>query len=286
MTPFLGVDITSDKNNDKINGEEFIVAKPSALMSDAMEKSIENIDNLQEKAKLPLPVRIVHWICGAVGFFFVMLLIEALPGGEITFLQMYQNAPYIYWVGGGCLAAWVIFTVLSRKKAKKVIESDEGEHNVSKLDMTAGNIYAELGVPGNAPFVDILLQSYKIKNGEIKATNRRFETTPYNNFVYKIYGDRENIYLADISGKYAFPRSELKEIRMVKKHITVPDWNKDTPCNKGEYKQYKAYVDQNGMVHIKAYYILELLHNGEAWGIYFPNYELPVFEEITGMKAE
>lgn len=85
MKPFLGVDITSDKNNDKINGEEFIVAKPSALMSDAMEKSIENIDNLQEKAKLPLPVRIVHWICGAVGFFFVMLLIEALPAGRSPF---------------------------------------------------------------------------------------------------------------------------------------------------------------------------------------------------------
>ena len=30
---------------------------------------------------------------------------------------------------------------------------------------------------------------------------------------------------------------------------------------------------------------LELEHEGETWGIYFPCYELPVFEELTGLKA-
>ena len=34
------------------------------------------------------------------------------------------------------------------------------------------------------------------------------------------------------------------------------------------------------------YYILEVVHNTETYGIYIPCYELPVFEELTGLRAE
>jgi len=29
-----------------------------------------------------------------------------------------------------------------------------------------------------------------------------------------------------------------------------------------------------------------LEYEGEPWSIYFPNYELPIFEQVTGLKAE
>ena len=37
---------------------------------------------------------------------------------------------------------------------------------------------------------------------------------------------------------------------------------------------------------MKAYHILELEHGGENYGIYFPCWELPVFERLTGLNAE
>lgn len=63
-------------------------------------------------------------------------------------------------------------------------------------------------------------------------------------------------------------------------------WNKDEAYNKGVYKQYKLVEDNLGRVSGKNYQILELNSGGERWGIYFPRYELPVFEEITGLKAD
>ena len=72
----------------------------------------------------------------------------------------------------------------------------------------------------------------------------------------------------------------------VNEKIAVPDWNKDTPPTKGEFKQFELTVDNLNRIIVPGYHILELDCNGEKWGIYFPCYELPTFESITGLSAE
>ena len=78
----------------------------------------------------------------------------------------------------------------------------------------------------------------------------------------------------------------MKNIQIVKKHIRVAGWNKETPPNKGIYKQYKLTVDQYGCVHSKTYGILELERNGQSYGLYIPCYELPRIEKLTGLTAK
>ena len=80
--------------------------------------------------------------------------------------------------------------------------------------------------------------------------------------------------------------ASLCAIRTIWKSIAVPTWNKETELGKGCYKEYKLTVDKYQCVHMKKYYILEFEQNGETWGIYFPQYELPVVETLTGIKAE
>ena len=43
-------------------------------------------------------------------------------------------------------------------------------------------------------------------------------------------------------------------------------------------------VDEN--LRVGWYHVLEFVHKGETWGIWFPNYELPFFEKATGLKAD
>ena len=107
----------------------------------------------------------------------------------------------------------------------------------------------------------------------------------FENMNFDLFSDDENIYIADGEGKYAIPRSSLKKIHTVKERGCVY-WLKDTPCNKGIYKPYKMYEDKYGNVHFKYYHILEVEKDGELWGIYFPCYELPILEELCGLKAE
>ena len=80
--------------------------------------------------------------------------------------------------------------------------------------------------------------------------------------------------------------SSLQAIHTIRKNIRIPSWNKDEAHNKGEYKKYKLNADDYGCIHVKPYHILEFLHNGESWGIYFPSYELSTFEVLTDLKAE
>lgn len=36
MKPFLGINLSSDEDNELLNGHEFLVAKPSAILTDAV----------------------------------------------------------------------------------------------------------------------------------------------------------------------------------------------------------------------------------------------------------
>ncbi|MCH5190947.1 MAG: hypothetical protein J1F23_02140 [Oscillospiraceae bacterium] len=287
MKPFLGIDITENKKNEHLNGNEFTVSIAPLAMTNALESTSEDGIELFKKAQLPLPIRIGHWICGAISVLIIIGLTNAILDEDgISLSQAYSNVPWLFWLGGICLLVWLVLAVVSRKKASSVMKSDESERVSSKLNALADSIYAELGVPADAADVDILSFTYKLKNGEPVAKEQGLNPNAYNNPEFKIFVSDGQLFLVDLEKKYSFPLSELRAIRTVKKNIAIPIWNKETPYNKGIYKQYKLGVDQFANIHVKPYHILELEHGGETWGIYFPNYELPTFETLTGLKAE
>lgn len=285
MKPFLGTDLTEDKTNVAMNGEEFIIQRTSESNTQALMKALDSSHKLINKARLPLVLRLAKGLFGFAGLVIAGGIIKAWDT-ETPFGQMYDTVPQLFWIAGASIIIYAVLELISRKKAKAIIESDEGNYTKSTLDSVIGNIYTELGVPSSLPETDILSFTYKNKNAEPYAKARALEVTPYNNLIFKIFADSENLYLANCDSKYSFPLSALKGIRTVNKRIALAEWNKDERPNKGEFKKYKLTTDNQNCVHIKPYHILEIEQNGEVCGIYFPCYELPVFEKVTGLKAE
>ena len=286
MKPFLGIDLTTNKKNEQMNGEEFLVAKPALSLTQSLESSSENVEETIEKSKLPLPIRIGHWICGTVGAFVAIGIIKALGGEDsVTLSEAYQNASWLFWMGGACLVAWAVLKLISVRKEKNVLESAESSQVFDHLDKTCDAVFADLKVPQDSKEIDILSFFYKVKGDEIKVCEKVFQTAPYNNPIFHIFADSENMYLADLEGKFAIPLSKIKAIKSIKKTIRIMEWNKDEELNKGIYKQYKLSEDNEGCIICKGYHILEFEHDNDLWGIYIPCYELPVIEEITGLKA-
>ena len=162
---------------------------------------------------------------------------------------------------------------------KTVVEADESKQLLSRLDGVAAAVFREMNVPDDAKAVDVLYFFYKEKNGEIKIVEKSPAAQCFNP-EFRVFADEENLYLANLEGKYVFPLSSFVKTHTVKKNIRMLGWNKDEPHNKGIYKQYKLGVDDHGCVHCKSYNILEMKLQGEVYGIYIPCYELPVFEEI------
>ncbi len=287
MKPFLGIDLTKNKKNEQINGEELVVVKPALFLTQSLESSSENVEETIEKSKLPLPIRIGHWICGAVGALIAIFILKALGGEDgVTLSEAYQNASWLFWLGGACLVAWALLKLISMHKAKNVLETEENSQELNNLEKTCESIFADLKVPKDSKEIDILSFFYKIKNDNIKVCEKGLQIAPYFTPVFHIFTDSENLYLANLEGKYAIPLSKIKAIKSIKKIIRILGWNKDEKYNKGIYKQYKLSEDKYGCIICKGYHILEFEHNNDLWGIYIPCYELPVVEELTGLKAD
>ncbi len=285
MRPFLGIDLTKNKENEQFDGKEFLVAEPSEFAAQRFVDSSEKVDKTLERSKLPFPVRLIQWICGGIGLLLTGGILEAWGEG-VSLKEGYQNASWLYWLDGICLLVWLILKCISVKKQKTVLESDESTHVFSNLGGICNAIYDEFSVPSEAKEVDVLVFCYKIKNNKVKVCSRFMQTVPFSNSVFKIFSDSENIYLANLEGKYAFPRLSVRNIHTVNKRIRIIGWNKEESPKKGIYKQYKINAEDNEVISCKPYYILEVIRDGEAWGIFFPCYELPIFEELTGLKAK
>jgi len=282
MKPFLGIDLTENKKNEQPNGAEFLACKPSAAMAKSLETSSEKADAAIESAKLPKPLRIISFICSIV----TLLLVGGIVRASVSIEEGYRNAPALYWAAGICGIIWLILWLWGKQKSKAVLQTEESTQTISHFEGVANAVYAELAVPAGARDVDVLSFFYKLKDGQVKVQEKTMQLGQYFNPEFKIFMDSENLYLANLEGKYAFPRTSFVAIHTVKKHVRIMGWNKQTPINKGIYKQFKLTTDQYGCVHCKQYHILELRHNGQSYGIYIPCYELPVFEKLTGLQAQ
>lgn len=277
MKPFLGIDLTTNKKNEQINGTKFLVQTPSAALAKTLEISSEKAEKTLEHSKLPKVFRIVQFVCSISA----LLIACGILRSDVSLSEGYHNAPWLFWTAGICTVFWLVLWIWSKYKAKAVLETDESAQTFSHLEGTANAIYKELSVPGDAKDIDILLFFYKIKDGKIKVQEKGLQIAQYFNPQFKIFTDDENLYLANLEGKYAFPLSSIVKIHTVRKHIRIASWNKEEKYNKGIYKQYKLTTDDYGCIHCKQYYILEINHQGDSYGIYIPCYELPVLEECT-----
>ena len=84
---FLGIDLTNNKNNEAFNGDAFLIAKPSPAMAQALASSSKEAEETVESSKLPLAIRIGHWICGAVGAVVALGILKALAGEDSVSLK-------------------------------------------------------------------------------------------------------------------------------------------------------------------------------------------------------
>jgi hypothetical protein len=275
MKPFLGIDLTLNKKNEQFNGDEFLIQKPSVALSESFEASADRAEKTIEKSKLPLPLRIVQFVCGIAA----LLICGSILNADVSFAEGYHNAPELFWIAGIGAVLWLILWLCGKRKAKKILDTDESTQTFSHLDGITSAIYKELAVPDDAKEIDILAFFYKIKDGKIKVQEKAMQVFQYFNPEFKIFTDEENLYLANLEGKYAFPLSSIVKIHTVKKHIRIAGWNKDEKYNKGIYKQFKLTTDNYGCIHCKQYYILEITHQGDSYGIYIPCYESATLEE-------
>ena len=222
MKPFLGIDITTNRKNERLNGNEFLILKPSEILSQTLAKTTEQKDVIIQKSKMPLLLRIIKSIC----LFLAFICVSALLRARFSLAEAYHNAPWVFWLLPICVILFVLLTICEKVKSHQVLDTDENQHALATHDRVMKDILAELAVPDNAKNVDVLSCYYIERNGKIKAIEKGLQVHQFSNLIFKAYCDNENLYLTNCNGKYAFPLSSLSSIRTVKKHTVIKEWHK------------------------------------------------------------
>ena len=201
-------------------------------------------------------------------------------GADVGFSQALKNAPVMCITGMLSLILAAVIWFYSKMKQRKVYSDENAKAQMETLEKYADEAFENLGVPkDSSSIVDILLFSFKCKDDNVKITSPTFL-----NHVFRVYRDGYTLCIADVGSLYTFPYETFKTIRKVNKAAILSAWNKEEPFSKGEYKKYKIGQTNIG-ISSKPYYILEIEKDGETYGIYFPCYELPTFEALTGLTV-
>lgn len=284
MKPLFGTDLTTNKKNDTANIEQFVCQKISDVSSEALDDVSEQATDVAKKADIPVFLKILMYV-SAFGMLIMLRIVANLITDDIPIQQIIEQHLWVIIAAIGCVAVFLLICFYRKKLGQKVTESEEYAITESRINNVLRTVYSELGVPSDAKDVDIFYSFYKVKNGECIQKRRGMAPFDFANFANKVFIENGNLYVADTTTKYCIPDFKPTFIEKVNKRRTFPIWNKDTPYNKGEFKAYKITYNDS-IYSCKPYYILHFESNGESWGIYFPSYELPFFEGLTGLKAE
>ncbi len=287
MKPFLAVDITNDKNNLELTGDNFKVEELPEDAFDSLDEAEDVVAELIKKKRLPraIPYIFIINLVLTWGSFLSLFKISTFKylGNSRTeiLVNLFNEHPWLYLV---CFAS-VAFTFFSIKylfpKKKKEIESDEeiklANDRVAAIE---NSLESRLGVSMDAVKVDIFSFNYKTKDNVFKP----FVNGRATNCEFKMFLENDKLCLVEISsGKYVIPYTSIKSIREEKGNIAFYMWNKEEKYNDEKYKKYKIVYDTHlRMYSVKKYYVVELDVEGETWGIFVPPYEAETFKRVLG----
>lgn len=275
MKAVFGINITEDKHNSHVDGEVFISKRISENQQQSLDEERENIEKLEKKSNLPIALNIVYYICLLVSLVGLVGVTKNL--GKLSIAQMYSNAPLLFIAIGICAPVWLVLFIYKKTRLSSVSKSEDLQITLNHVESQVTAAFAALGIPSNAKEMDVLCYRYKLNGDQISVKN--IGMTTHLNLELMVYVADDCLCLADTEMRYSIPLKSISKIKTVNKRISVPEWNKDTPCNKGEYKQYKITKNQYGF-YFKPYYSIEIHYQNEEYELLIPPYELPGMEEL------
>lgn len=283
VKPFLVIDRTENDDNRFPNGVEYNVADVSQETFNEWNLLHKTKAELDKRLRLPLILLYLPYFFLLLGFASTLETLSHIFGKRDITDQVYFLIVLISAVIGYGL--YFLLPRLYKLRCNKLTEKEEFKHCLEKGEALAKKSRKELNVPDSFISADILFFHYKLIDGKVTPISQNKKQSPYENSDYLFYIQNNIFCVATAFDSFAVPLEAMQRIRKVEENVKISAWNKAVPPTDVMYNKYIESVDGK---HIKLnhYYILEFSHNGILWGLYFPPYELSVFEKLTGLKAE
>ena len=288
MKVLFGTDITKDKKNTAVDGDEFILRSLPEAVTEKRNKEFEKeIDMAGSMAKR---FRIIQAIGSILLFFGLLGIVEILEdeaGMSLSLMReaISQNILWFSVLFVAFLLGVLILVICEAKRKKKITEYEKDDEIKDCEDKKyIQQALSYLGVPKSAKNVDVICPNYVIRNGEpVLKTLKVFGSL---NAELKLFSDESAVYIADAENLYFIGFTDIEKISKYNGKLTLMFWNKKTAHNKGKYQPYHIRKRDEFKYTVQTYYSLDINREGETYKMYFPPYELDVIERLTGVKYE
>lgn len=276
MKIFFSVEMSEDIPKEHI----FQTASTNDSLFEEYEQTSSRIDAIRAKAKLPAGIHILRFVlyCFLILCFVCIFMVFS---GYVSVLKALILIP-IYL--GGIITGLYFIRKCEKNRRERIENSQELMQAYNRLAEITEKIYFSHGAPIDFAKADILTVCYKTKtdnNG-----NERQIITDRHNILMGAFTDAENLCLVTPHSKYEIPLSSLQRISTIDEQFPINNWERAVSKDDDYFKSRGLHTDTQGTSYAEKYHILEFSHNSEQWGLYFPCYELSVFENLTELKAE
>ena len=276
MKPFLCTDVTNDKNNKTVNGQEFVCQQSNQAFLQSYESACRQYDEQRKKvSKKVLPYLVVFSILYLAVAIVFLFLIKKTP--DIVFDS--ELGKTLFMVSGIVICAIIVlfFQHLNKKTINKAKDNKDYEYTNSKRLLALNAVLEDLQVPQDAFDVDVLSFSYKDKDGQISRNKLKKVAL----CSFRLWTDENNLYLADANTKYCFEKNSFVSI---KKHYTGADvYFADEYIEHDSIEQTRDVAYYKGNYSIGCYYLLNYDDGTRQTCIYITQFGLASFEKATGL---
>ncbi len=271
----------TDSSDTRFDGDDLAVSHVSYELIRKNEENLSRMQSLAGSSKLPKFYAVLESFSFILGVIFLAAIIKALSsGGALSenFKLGFQNAPYAFIICPLAFAAFAFLIIYRKKLTKNEIDEEAIQQFEREQAEIALQIKSELGVPEDAQTVDVLCFAYKY--------NRFNEPSPYNSYATHVpletflYHDERNVYLANYSAVFAFPKDKFVCVKNNDAKIKLICWNKEDDIHDPKYAEYGMCYDNYGIVMANGFNSLVFNLNGEDVEVDIPSYELARFKSM------
>ena len=269
----------SKDNHPNYDGACFIEKEIRSDGQEAIDEINSQHAQHEKKMSLPLPLSIVRLLAGCVALIMVVSILKA----DVTLAEAFSNAPWAFYSAAISGVIFGILQIYEVIKKKKHTSSDEFKEFVNNSEEAVRIAKEQLGIPQNAPSIDVFVYVYKYKN------NKDFPVSgmaKYQTVECYLFQNKDKLFLADLSMVLGFEKSNFYKIEKISKRVTSQGWNKEHAINSEKYKKYKLTLNQYGTVFFKYHYSLQLAHDGNIFEILIPPYEIETISKLLNLTYQ
>ena len=283
MKPVFAIDSTNGYKNSVYNADKFVTAEISEASSDRLFDAQSRLDDKKNEVRGPFLLKHADKIFLSIGLILMMLTYYLIQKFE-------RYTTVLAALGIAIIIGSYIASIISKKKLKALnananaVRTDDDIMLEKELDAAVRCILDEFSFPCDAKTVDLLDINYKEKDGVLKDISK----CSCSLLPTKIYKKGSTLYITDLEQKYEFPLNDGAYIEeaYAKLDPTCPFFEierRNLLDSKYAIDGVNITLDMNGemsSLEISSYGILKFTLDGEEYGIYVANYDIPILREI------